>query len=165
MSLCCCARQQWWCAWQTMMALVSQHVCNVPFYAYHTSAYWACVHPTVHWIWPERLSVRLFTANQNQSCVYASFSVLCGNFYLNAAANPIPLRNWPIWGASVWTDAEQHEPAVLHFHLFLRHEIFTCKARYLDTWDIWTNMTWYEDNRLQSRFVHVATGRTRPHSL
>lgn len=28
---CCSARQQRWHVWQTMMALVSQHVCNVPF--------------------------------------------------------------------------------------------------------------------------------------
>lgn len=137
-SLCRC--QQWWWIWQTI-ALVSQHVCNVPFI--HITAY-----PTLHWLWHKRLVA--FKASR--SPVYASFlccelivSQSCSLFLvLRTHQREVPQsgltlsRMYMLCSPSTFYIGMRISSAV-HVHLVL--DIFQ-----------WTQR-WNKDNRMHPRWI------------
>ena len=75
------------------------------------------------------------------ACLCIFLTVACWP-YLTAAAKPAITP--PIWGASVWTDAQQHGPAVLHLHRSLQHEILNLQHTVFDDWHIsmYTKVEW-----------------------
>lgn len=155
MSRCCSACHKWWCIWQTVTASVS-HVCNMSF-----------MHITHQLI--ELSCTQLYTGsgikdfqplNPNQFLCYCIF------FFSSYMLNVSPIHSYmletlPIWGASVWTDTQQHVPTVLHFGRLLWHEIFICKTHCIDMWN--TSL----DNKMKwgQSAAFAVCEVNRPHSL